>query len=480
MLTKAPHFEDAPLITVTALKADWGEVLSFDGPSWAYEVFNPAADGDMAADDPDRTNPFTAPLSCVVGRKYKTCIGQFAVAMIGLGKFSGLAKGLPWVGSGLKAAVEYAPKAAEAGKAALAGAVAFDPHQARLSNLIQDTPIANPLNGFLAADPSDSAAEGRAKAAMESIGLDAAIIGTFLGGAKVWKYLREGNHQAASATVTRMQDAAAGHIAAAEEPRATGPEGQSASPDAQPTAAGEPSPAAAPEQLPRADSETAVEGRQGAAAPSPEEKPSASPEAPVSQGGSITGKAGEAGSSPRPIVRLTDEDTAAVLDGMKADADALAKHGGWYQAIAAGHTFGRGEGIPYAKLNAESDVDDFMARVVDVAEEQLDKAKGGAVLSDATVSRTVANMAMMAKTDEATLIGQIREAGASAPNLVANMEAGYLVANRMFTDSYALAARIRMGDYTGFGSREAALEELKRRTYNSECLGSSVSSHGPA
>ena len=73
-------------------------------------------------------------------------------------------------------------------------------------------------------------------------------------------------------------------------------------------------------------------------------------------------------------------------------------------------------------------------------------------------------MATMAKTDEGTLLGQIRDAGKDANHLVANMEAGYLVANRMFTDSYALAARIKMGDYSAFGSRAGAMEELKRRT----------------
>jgi hypothetical protein len=193
--------------------------------------------------------------------------------MVGLGKFSRLAKGLPWVGAGLKAGLEYAPKAAETAKAALAGAVAFDPHQERLSNLIQGTPLANPLNAFLAADPNDSAAEGRAKAAIESIGLDAAIIGTFMGAAKVWKYLRNGNQQAASAAVTRMQEARAAHIAEAEEPGST----QAAAP--QPEAPR----TAAPEAQPFADSGKAAEGHEAATAPLPEGAPSAAPEAPLSQ-----------------------------------------------------------------------------------------------------------------------------------------------------------------------------------------------------
>ena len=202
-------------------------------------------------------------------------VGQFGVAMIGLGKFSSAAKALPWFGKGLEAAVEYAPKIAESGKAALAGAMAFDPHQERLSNLIQDTPLANPLNAFLAASPTDSNAEGRAKAAMESIGLDAAIIGTFLGAGKVWKYLRNGNAQQASAAATKMQEARNAHIAGAETAipaKATEAQGvPNAVPGAQPMDASGPSPLI--------DSGKPAEGQQGAAALPPEGTPHASPEA---------------------------------------------------------------------------------------------------------------------------------------------------------------------------------------------------------
>jgi hypothetical protein len=75
MLTTAPHYENKPLITMAALKADWQEVLSIDGPSWAYQFFSPAFDdGDLEEADSDSANPFTAPIGCVVGRKYKTCI----------------------------------------------------------------------------------------------------------------------------------------------------------------------------------------------------------------------------------------------------------------------------------------------------------------------------------------------------------------------------------------------------------------------
>lgn len=87
-------------------------------------------------------------------------IGQFAVAMIGIGKLGKVAQAIPKVGEALtagKTAVEGVKGGAvalESGKAALAGAIAFDPHEARLSNLLQDTPLANPVTAWLAADPT--------------------------------------------------------------------------------------------------------------------------------------------------------------------------------------------------------------------------------------------------------------------------------------------------------------------------------------
>lgn len=66
--------------------------------------------------------------------------------------------------------------AAPIAKGALASFAAFDPDQQRLSNLVQEVPaLANPVNGFLAADPNDSEAEGRFKQALEGAGLGLAV-----------------------------------------------------------------------------------------------------------------------------------------------------------------------------------------------------------------------------------------------------------------------------------------------------------------
>ena len=131
-------------------------------------------------------------------------IGQFAGAMVGLGKATAVAKMVPWVGRGIEAVGSISKVANETAKAATAGAIAFDPHEERLSNLVQDTPLANPVTEWLAASPDDSAAMGRVKSALESIGMDAAIIGTFLGSTKIMKHLKAGDGAAASKAVDEL------------------------------------------------------------------------------------------------------------------------------------------------------------------------------------------------------------------------------------------------------------------------------------
>lgn len=82
---------------------------------------------------------------------------------------------------GLKAvgAAGKAGKVAQAaGAGAITDAIAFDPHEERLSNLIQDQPaLKNPVTGFLSAKPEDSEALGRFKNAVEGLGLGAAADG---------------------------------------------------------------------------------------------------------------------------------------------------------------------------------------------------------------------------------------------------------------------------------------------------------------
>lgn len=397
-------------------------------------------------------------------------IGQFAAGMYGLGKLTSAAKALPWFGKGLKA-VDASLDATRAGwagvevaKAATVGAVAFDPHEERLANLIEGGPLSNPVTRYLAADPTDSAAEGRMKAALESIGLDIAIIGTLGAGLKVYKALRNGDAEGASRAAA--QGEAEARAAMADEPMPSG----AGTPD-DPIVLDE---VVVPNQLDPEDAIREVDleagGLGGTEAPtSPPANMVDDIEVQVAQ--SPTDAANAAGvdlqgtptPSTQPAIRLSDENTEEVLRGMEADADAMAAHGGWYEAIEKGHTFGKGEGVPYGKLNQEADLDDFMARVVDTAEERIDALKGGDILTDAKVQRLINQRAQLFNDDPASVIGMLQQSGKMASRMVADMEAGYLVTSRMLQDTYALAQRIKIGDFSEFGGREAATAELKKR-----------------
>lgn len=79
--------------------------------------------------------------------------------------------------------------------AAGTGAFVFDPHEERLSNLIEEFPqLSNPVTTYLQADPGDSAAEGRFKSALEGLGFGVAlegVVGAFRGTLKAIKANRE-------------------------------------------------------------------------------------------------------------------------------------------------------------------------------------------------------------------------------------------------------------------------------------------------
>lgn len=81
-------------------------------------------------------------------------------------------------------AIQPASTAGRVGKAMAQGAAsdfaAFDPHEARLANLIQDQPaLQNPVTNYLASSPGDGEAEGRFKNALEGLGLGALTEGMF-------------------------------------------------------------------------------------------------------------------------------------------------------------------------------------------------------------------------------------------------------------------------------------------------------------
>ena len=111
-------------------------------------------------------------------------------------------------GFGIAAPVSGVGKAAEAiTREGIAGAVAFDPHEERLSNLVQSFPaLQNPVNAYLAASPDDSEAEGRFKSALENIAL-AAPVEALMHALKGVKAARAGDFNAAGAEAKSADEA---------------------------------------------------------------------------------------------------------------------------------------------------------------------------------------------------------------------------------------------------------------------------------
>jgi hypothetical protein len=117
-------------------------------------------------------------------------VSQFIVGMQTAGK---VLKYVP-----LPATVTNSAAAMNTIKGAVANFTAFDPHQQRLSNLIEQFPaLKNPVSEYLASKPDDNAAEGRFKNALEGTALGALTDGFF----KSVKMLR---------TVTQAKEAAQG------------------------------------------------------------------------------------------------------------------------------------------------------------------------------------------------------------------------------------------------------------------------------
>lgn len=360
-------------------------------------------------------------------------VSQFAVGIIGAGKVLGP----------LKLAGRIGAAGAEVAKGALAGAVVFDPHEARFSDLIEGFPtLSNFATSYLKSNPDDSAFEGRFKNAMESIGLDAAVIGVLAVGGRIIKAMRSGDKAAVEAAQTELatatqtleknQNAKSLEAQGAEKTRPAQPVDGSPAPDAQASSTG----------TPQADTVTAqlVDNPTQAGAPRR-----------------------DAGS---PMVEVSDEALAKIGRAADRDFKAIAQWGSWQNAVENGHVFGKGGSIPWQLLRKgaepSSAVDAVIARMAETLKPQLNAAKGGAVLSDAKVAAQVQDMAAFWGEDPGALLGAVRAAGENAQTSVATMRAAYLVSQRTMQDAFTMAARIRGGYLGEFGGDRGAAIELLR------------------
>ena len=338
--------------------------------------------------------------------QFAASISQFAAGMIGLGKIT----------AGYSAATRAGKFALEAAKAATVGAVAFDPHGPRIADLIETIPgLSNPATQWLSSKSTDTAAMGRMKNALESLGMDAVITGPLLMGIQLYRAsrgVREGAIKKEE-LATLIQQAEANQAKAERE---------------------------------------AVTKAQRAAAGPERDILDISTEARIKQGISVPD--------------VPTDVTENILKAMREDVDALAKHGDWATAINAGHAFSTIKAtVPWNKFaNMPDELAAFTMRVSEQIQSQVNKVRGGGesgIMSDAQIRMMVGQRSALWNEDPAALMSMLQQAGKGARSLAANMEAAFLVSQKAHQDTFAMASRIMLGDFDAFGgSKEAAMQAL--------------------
>ncbi|MRX33846.1 hypothetical protein H5P29_27285 [Aminobacter sp. MDW-2] len=415
-------------------------------------------------------------------------VSQLAVGLIGAGKLMAPLRATQKFQQGGK----LAASAFEVGRGAVAGGIVLDPHEERLSNLIESFPdLQNPVTAFLAAAPDDTAAEGRLKNALESIGADLALIGAV----KVIKFLRSGQEEMATRELAKLEKARGANadefgmdfaersppdeaalrqqadIDKARQANANEfgmdftPTVQSASRDEPATALrvpGQTAPnAPATPTVTRPGASSAEEG----VPTGPEPKPAS--EAPG------------ANDPHRPTapVEASTVDMETILKRTESDVAAISKYGSREAAAEAGEVLTKGNRLPWQKLRTTEGLRAFLTNAEQTLRDQMDAAKGGAIMSDAAVNAKVRQMADYFGDEPDILIGQITEAGAGAAQMVSRMEAGYLTANAMTQDAYTTATKLRHGLLEEWGGDTAkAAETLRSQVLTSMTLLASARS----
>lgn len=383
--------------------------------------------------------------------KLAATVSQFITGMVGLGKIT---KPLE-AASGLANAGRAAKITAETAKAATVGAVAFDPSGERLSNIIESIPaISNPVSQFLQAQPGDSRALGRVKNALESIGMDAALVGGIMAGTKAYRAIAE--WKAGKGSAEEVQKA----LAEAQRAEAAGAKVPEA-----PTAEAAPAPVLEAPAAPGAPARDVMDLGSVPKAAEPE----------VLSVQRVDTVPADAPPAPK-LTDITDEQVAGIMASTKSDMDAYVAAGGWNEAISEGHTFGRGERIPWQKLLAKTDVQAggenpelplaaFMRRVADGIEGEINKARGGN--AEGVLTDRMADFAWRQRVEQwgdspQQVIGLLSQAGKNARSAVANYEAGLALGFKATQDAYGMAWRIRSGDLSAWGGDKAAAHNALR------------------
>lgn len=377
-----------------------------------------------------------SPVAAVVGP-----ISQFVAGFLGAGK---LLAPLKVANMGAKAKGAFV-----AAESALASGLAFDGHEERLSNLVQEFPsLENPVSAYLAASPDDTEMEGRMKAAMEDLGLGA-LAGGFLISLRALKLAKAGDTEAASALATQLADDA--DVAAALQAVDEGV-----------------SPATVAEK-PRVRVKAQGVQREMAGTEASLGKLADDTAAPqVSTTIEANTEAGLKSDPKRPTVPevVSEQDAIDIVRGTEFDLLRL-EQTYWERTdamIQSGNALAPRKSIPWQKINSPAEAEVLIARVTAAVNPKLAAMKGGEVLKDSQVRARVRNMARWSNSDPDLVVADITKAGEDAGKLVQRMEAGYTLSVRAFRDSWDMFEDIRLGNYGPYGgTKEAAIAELRRR-----------------
>lgn len=409
-----------------------------------------------------------------VGYGLTSDISQMATGLIGAGKLM----------APLKIA-KYSRFGFEVARGATAGAVVLDPHEERLSNLIESYPdLQNPVTEYLAAKPTDSAAEGRFKNALESIGADLALVGVI----RTIKYLRAGKNAEAAKEIKALEAyennkqafglpeaPSVGGEVRAPEPKAK-PGAAPVEPEGKPSVAPGSSDATPPALPPRGADSVDAPGT----APGEVIREQLGTKPVLDEKGQPVLPTAKTGPAQITTQEIPDADVEAILKNSAADADAIKKFGSKQAAVDNGYKFGSAP-LPWQKLHTTGNAQALIQRSAETLATRFNKAKGGAVLKDARVKALANDLSEAYGEDPAMIIGQLAKAGQEAPMMAARMEAALRIGNRMFNDADTLATKIRNGDLTEFaGNRDHAIQEFKARlgvAFDTLAAGNSVLSN---
>lgn len=335
-----------------------------------------------------------------VGDKIKSAIGdrqsvtgnivenvtQFVTGFIGTGKF-----------------VKLGGVAGGMAKGAVVDAFMFDPHQDRLSNLVENYPtLANPITEMLAADKDDNAAVGRLKNAAEGLLLGGALeglIATVRGiRAKTKGNLKEAEKQAEIAEEALAKDAA-------EEVPAPKPAGEVVE-----------VPEVKPAEIKPVEAE-AIEGQVVKAADEAE--------APKVEAVEEVPKVEVETPGLAPKVKTTQEEVDDLISSLTKDAEALDKFGSREAAEAQGHTFAPRSDHFLPQGSTPEDILGAIDRAAEIKAKDFAKLRGGnaetGVQSWKDVQADAKDIAEMAGTTPEVVLQTLNRQAAEADQMAAQV-----------------------------------------------------------